>query len=326
VSAPLGIVVPAYKGRFLDAALASIAAQTRRDFVVYVGDDASPDDLPAICARHAARLPLRYTRFSANLGGHDLVSQWQRCIALGDEPWVWMFGDDDVMPADGVARVLAAIEAEGSRTDLFHFDVDTIDADGGLVRSEPRFAPHLSARAFALRRLRFELSSFAPDYVFARGAFERHGGFVRFPRGWCSDDATWIALAERGGIRTLSGAPLRWRLSGANISSRHGEDAALKAQALLQFVRWLREHLRRHPAAPGEPADEQLLAALPPWFFRQIRFLGVELRPALAASVQGALAGLPGVSRPGLWARMWNEDRQLARRRRRAGRGAGSSS
>ena len=41
----LAIVIPAYKAAFLGRTLASIAAQTDRHFVVYVGDDASPHDL-----------------------------------------------------------------------------------------------------------------------------------------------------------------------------------------------------------------------------------------------------------------------------------------
>ena len=39
----IAIIIPAYKSRFLRQTLDSMAAQTCRDFAVYVGDDASPE-------------------------------------------------------------------------------------------------------------------------------------------------------------------------------------------------------------------------------------------------------------------------------------------
>lgn len=321
----LAIVIPAYKGRWLGETLASIAAQTVREgFVVHIGDDASPDDLQAVCAPFAAQFDLRYTRFDANLGATDLVAQWQRTAALAEAPWLWLFGDDDRMPPDAVARVLAAIRELPPAAALLHFDVDVIDADGAFVRSEPRFDSRLSARAFLLGRLRLRLASYAPDYVFRRDALERIGGFVRFPRAWCSDDATWAALAavgaEPGGLHTLPGAPIQWRSSGQNISAVHGADAADKLQALLQFVAWLRRFLVAHPARAGEPDDAALLGAVPDWFFAQLRFLRTPLRPRFAAAVRAALAGLPDrglASRLELEWRMLRADLSLANRRRR---------
>lgn len=321
---PLAIVIPAFKGRWLAATLESIAAQTARDFVVHIGDDASPDDLGALCDCFAGRLDLRYTRFETNLGGSDLIAQWQRSIALADAPWVWLFGDDDLMPPDAVARVLVAIGQAAAETALLHFDVDVIDAEGRPVRAEPRYPPQLTARAFLRARLRFELASYAPDYVFRRAALERVGGFVRFPRAWCSDDATWALLAAHGGLRTLPGAPVCWRSSGANISARHGPDAEDKLRALLQFVAWLRGFLATHPAAVDEPTDEALLRELTGWFFGQLRFLRTPLRPAFTAEVRRALAGLPGLTRLGLEARMLRADLSLANRRRREARGTAS--
>ena len=108
--ASLAIILPAYKGRFLSETLDSVAAQTCRDFVLYIGDDASPDALQEIVRPYESRLPLVYHRFDRNLGRTDLAGHWERCIALSDEPLVWLFSDDDLMPPDGVARVLDAVD------------------------------------------------------------------------------------------------------------------------------------------------------------------------------------------------------------------------
>ena len=319
---PLAIVIPAYKARFLDQTLASVAAQTRRDFTAYVGDDASPEGLGEICARWQGRFDLRYTRFATNLGRDDLAAQWQRCIALGREPWVWLFADDDLMPPDGVERLLAAIAAEGSRFDLFHFNVEQVDAEGRVRRAEAEFPPLLSAREFARRRLAFELASYAPDYAFARAAFERCGGFVPFPRAWCSDDATWMTLAAASGIRTIDGAKVRWRHSGENISSRHDADADAKTEAQLAFLAWLDRFLLAHPARPGEPADDEVLRAARPWFFQQAKTMDQRFPPARARQVLAAFARLRGASPVAAaasmaWLGLRSAVRRLQRRRSR---------
>ena len=53
----LAIVIPAYKATFLAAALDSIAAQTCRDFTLYIGDDCSPNNLGDIlCGTRISRM------------------------------------------------------------------------------------------------------------------------------------------------------------------------------------------------------------------------------------------------------------------------------
>ena len=291
---PLAIVIPAYKARFLDETLRSIAAQNCRDFVVHVGDDASPENLRAICERWQGAFDLHYTRFANNLGRDDLVAQWQRCIDLGAEPWVWLFGDDDVMPADGVRLLLDAVEREGGEYELFHFNVEQLGADGRVRLVETEFPLRLSARDFALGRLGLRLASYAPDYAFSRAALARIGGFVRFPRAWCSDDATWISLAARSGIRTLDGAKVGWRRSGDNISSAHGADAEAKTQAQVQYLHWLDRFLREHPAAPGEPSDTEVMRWARPWFFHQSKLLRHRFFPGRAGPTLAALGDVRG--------------------------------
>lgn len=44
----IAIVIPAYKCRFLRQTLDSIVVQTCRSFTVYIGDDASPQNLKEI--------------------------------------------------------------------------------------------------------------------------------------------------------------------------------------------------------------------------------------------------------------------------------------
>lgn len=73
----MAIVIPAYKGRFLKETLDSIAVQAHKDeFVLYIGDDASPERLDKIVESYQNKVNLVYHRFSENMGGKDLVAHW----------------------------------------------------------------------------------------------------------------------------------------------------------------------------------------------------------------------------------------------------------
>lgn len=65
----MAIVIPAYKGRFLKETLDSIAVQAHKDeFVLYIGDDASPERLDKIVESYQNKVNLVYHRFSENMG------------------------------------------------------------------------------------------------------------------------------------------------------------------------------------------------------------------------------------------------------------------
>lgn len=264
----LGVVIPAYKLRFLDRALASLANQTDRGFRVYLGDDASPEDLRSICLKWNDKLDLHYTRFTENLGGTDLVAQWNRCIALAREEWIWLFSDDDEADPNCIAAWRAALAAS-PRSRVFHFDVVQIDGKNEVIRETQSFPENLSARQFMLARFHGQLSSYAPDYIFNRAALQQAGGFRSFPLAWCSDDATWATLSAQIPICAIRGAKVRWRLSGLNISSLRPELAPQKIAACIEYLTWVDSFLKTADPLPGDPDDDAVIQAGRWWFYAQ---------------------------------------------------------
>ncbi len=104
----LSVALPVRNGaNYLAAALDSILAQDCRDFDLFVSDNASTDETPAILAEYAARDPrVKASRCAA------LISQqanMNRAVALADTPWVKLFCHDDLMLPDCLARLSAAI-------------------------------------------------------------------------------------------------------------------------------------------------------------------------------------------------------------------------
>lgn len=263
---PLSIVIPAYKATYLEATLASIAAQTCQRFILYVGDDASPHPVREICEAWADRLPIRYHRFQTNLGGRDLVGQWARCIDLTNSTWLWLFSDDDVMDPECVAAFYKKIE-EFPGAEVLHFNTLKIDEQGRPGSPHDPFPPRISPRLFALQRFTGRLRSYAPEYIFHRDAYQRAGGFPNFPLAWCSDNAGWIAMGAQG-IFTIEGPRVSWRVSAEHISNRAAENRDEKWQASLAYTGWLARHLANHPPAPGEPSDEEIAYAGLDWLMR----------------------------------------------------------
>lgn len=105
----LCVALPVRNGaNYLAAALDSILSQSYRDFDLFVSDNASDDETPAILAGYAARDPrVKISRSDALISQQDNMN---RAVGLADTPWVKLFCHDDLMLPDCLTRLVAAIE------------------------------------------------------------------------------------------------------------------------------------------------------------------------------------------------------------------------
>lgn len=268
----LAIIIPAFKAIYLEQALNSLANQQDKRFRVYVGDDASPEDLKSICGNFTDRLDLHYHRFEHNMGGTALAKHWNRCIALTSESWLWLFSDDDIADAGCNAAFQHALESTNSAFDVYHFQVNIIDGDGKLLRRPPDFPPFLNSIDFTNLRLEYKINSYAVEYIFSRDVFTREGGFISFPVAWCSDDASWAAFSAVTGIHTIAGPRVNWRQSGRNLSSRNSPYSAKKIEACLQYLEWLKRKLEINSAI-----DTTLSQRMSTWLYAQLYWLNPRL-------------------------------------------------
>lgn len=218
MSYPLAIVIPAYKLRFFSRVLDSLAAQTDKRFTLYIGIDGVDADFETVAARYADRVNMVVHRFSDNMGGRDLVEQWHRCIDLiGDEQWIWLFSDDDMLEPSCVEAFYTQLQRDNSY-DLYHYDVDIIDSDNHIIKSATPFPPVMDAFEFLRGKNSASIDSFVVEYVFRRDTFERLGRFEHFDMAWGSDIATWAKIGRDKGIATIPGPKVLWRASDANIT------------------------------------------------------------------------------------------------------------
>ena len=235
----LAIVIPAWRPQFFRLALNSIATQTNKNFQCYIFDDAAPEEIKSISNDF---LDFHYTRFSENMGGHDLVGHWHRCLESVKEEWVCLFSDDDVMESNCVEEFYKTLDLYPNAA-LFRFARSIIDASGQII-STARPIKNQTGLEFLKSHLR-GASSCLQDHIFNRKKLETNGGFVNFPLAWSSDAATFCLLGREHEIVAIPSAIVQIRMSGANISTINTLDFLKKkiyAQKL--FYLWSIQNLK----------------------------------------------------------------------------------
>jgi len=237
----LAIIIPAYKITFLEKALASIANQTCKNFTLYVGDDASPDDLFSIVKKYMNDINIIYHRFEENIGSKDLVAQWERCIALSKtEEWLWLFSDDDEMDPLCVEKFYEQIKQHENNTyDVYHFNVKIIDENSNILSVPKKYPKIIKSFDFYKAKMFGKIESFVVENIFPRNIYNKTGGFQNFDLAWGSDIAAWIKFGQHKGIFTIDNAWIKWRKSAENITPDKSKTMmSRKIKAINSYYSW----------------------------------------------------------------------------------------
>jgi glycosyltransferase involved in cell wall biosynthesis len=279
----LAIIVAAFKSEYLAKALACLARQTDQRFTLYVVDDASPADIQGIARSSLGARPYIFKRFETNLGGKSLAKHWDRCVAVSNEPWVWLFSDDDLMDDNCVEMLNKFLETEGDSADIVRFNawiVDESDAVTGL------HTLHLESETwleYGYGHFMNWRRTFMQQLIFRRSAFDDSGGFLDLPLCWGTDDAIVIALGRhaRRPIRRVPGARMYWRLSLQNITpDRSLSKRKEKLRANCLFVHWF-DSLLKAPRDNMFPNDDAAFrSAMDRYLVQQVMIEGA--LPAIA--------------------------------------------
>jgi glycosyltransferase involved in cell wall biosynthesis len=233
----IAVIIPAYRAeRFLDQALASVAAQERPADDVVVVDDASPDGTSTVARRWESLLPLTVWRKPVNGG---LGAARRDAIAKSSGELVALLDADDVWLPDH----LAVLEEQHRR-------------HGGIVLARayrwnpgrrvahrpvpsPRSVPSRNRQATAILD-----RNFAPCIaLFARDSYDRAGGFrpLRLDEDW----DLWMRMVRLGERFTL--APTVTALRRVHGSSLSSAEACLDYD--LALLHEARQHASRREAA-----------------------------------------------------------------------------
>ena len=252
----ISFVLPAYKRKFFAKTISSILAQTVRDFDLIIVDDASPENLAEV-VRQFNDSRIRYYRNDQNIGGNNLIANWNLALSYTKSEFCVLASDDDIYQPEYLERMLD-LAARYPSVNLFHCRIVMIDGDDVPIGISPCRPEYERCMDFVFDRAVNRVLQAAPEFFFRRERLQALGGFVNFPLAWYSDDATWMMLAKNNGVAYCSEALFSWRYSDINISARF-DKTAQKIQAAEQYKKWLFEFFSEmHPVG----ADEKLLLSI----------------------------------------------------------------
>ncbi len=177
------------------------------------------------------------------------MAQWERCIAMSrEEPYIWLFSDDDVMEPNCVEELLRQIEKTEGYYDVYHFNVDIINERGAFKKRKQDYPAVLPAYRFYRGKNSGRFSAFVVENVFSREVYEQMGGFMKYDLAWGSDVASWIVFSGRKGMCTVPHARVCWRQSSQNITPDYSPQIAeRKLRAQIALLNWAYRYFAEEP-------------------------------------------------------------------------------
>ena len=230
-------VLPAYKARFFKEALDSILNQTYNDFELIIVNDASPEDLDTIVNSYDD-FRIRYYKNERNIGGKDLVAQWNHCLYYAIGVFVILASDDDVYHPEYLDKMNVLVD-KFPDVNVFRPRIKWIDYNGDTINLDIEYKDRMSQLEFSILWFQGRISKGIPFYLFRRKNLMDIGGYINFPTAWFSDDATVIKLAKNDIIFT-NDILFSFRDSGINISYSYNSKKMLcdKILATESFYKW----------------------------------------------------------------------------------------
>ncbi len=242
----IAIIIPAYKANYLEQTLNSFVNQTNKNFSVYIGNDNSPHDIDSIVSKFISKLNIIYHKFDDNLGSISLTKQWERCIDLSNEKWIWLFSDDDLVSSDCIQKFYDFRDDENK---FYKFHTKIINGKNEDVFKKTdkinNYKEYITSTEFIANRIKCKgFRSFAVEYVFSRELYNKIK-FIDFPLAWASDDASWITYSLNSGRIKCIPAVVSWRASDFNISlsTVNSKVNNQKIEASIKYCVWLKSTL-----------------------------------------------------------------------------------
>ena len=261
-------VLPAYKAKYFKEAIDSILNQTYVNFELVIVNDASPEDLDSIVDSYEDKR-IRYYRNEQNVGGKDLVAQWNHSITYARGKYLILASDDDVYSPLYLEKMDALVD-KYPNVNVFRPRVKRINNKGDIVRIEGYQPEYLTKLEYLYAWTNLWIGSGVPFYIFKREALLAIGGFASYPLAWFSDDATVLRLMDPG-IVTCNMTLFTFRLSTESISTTQNSKVSLSAK-LKATKMFCEEHNKIiGDYIPQSKEDAHLLSQIKKFFPRMIR-------------------------------------------------------
>ena len=239
----VSFLIPAYKGQHLAETIESILNQSFTDFELVIVNDCSPDDIDGIVAQYNDSR-IRYYKNKENIGGENLVKQWNHCLSFAKGEWTVMASDDDIYHPDYLQEMIR-LTLEYPNNDVFHCNILQINDSGEITEVCAQVSEYESWLQNAYYRLTYSRTEALQDYFFRTEKLKSTGGFINFPLATFSDIATILSIADNNGIICSSCYFFKWRNNGKNISS-NPLTCKTRISACEHIFDWITQQFEKH--------------------------------------------------------------------------------
>ncbi len=249
-SVSFSFVMPAFKAKYLHMSIESIINQSYRDFELIVVNDASPEDIMSIVDSFPDRRII-YKENASNLGGTDLVANWNHCITFAHNDYIVLATDDDTFEPDFLLEATQLIEKYPD-VHLIRSGVKKIGEQGQVLDIEFPLKEYLNSREFTLCWAKGYTISCVSNYIFKRETLIDRKGFISFPHAHFSDDATALAMSNLG-VACIPKNCMNFRVSNINLSNQGDYKVAIQQiKATDQFMSWFLAHVAKLDTNKGD--------------------------------------------------------------------------
>lgn len=238
-SPTFSFIMPAYKAKFLHKAIDSILKQTFHDFELVIVNDASPEQIKNIVNQFPDKR-VRYEENKTNIGGKDLVANWNHCIQFAQNDYIILATDDDMFDPKFLESATQMIKKHPS-VDLIRSGVKKIDEQEKILDFEFPLKEYMTCQEFTLFWAKGGAISCVSNYIYRKTALKN--GFISFPYAHLSDDATALLLSKNG-IACIPENHMSFRVSTINLSNLSNYRLALEQlHATELFMTWYCDHI-----------------------------------------------------------------------------------
>lgn len=235
----ISILIPYFKIEFFHETLKSLEAQTCKDFKLFIGDDASPENSEKLINCTLKSVKFEYQKYSENFGGKNLVKQWERIIkevSLSD--WFMILGDDDVISENFVEEFYKNLpEINENQCNVIKFSQKWIDENGKPINEFTNYRKLLKpSENLSLKLVNGHRSSLS-EYIFSKKSYQKFG-FVDLPLAWGTDDLAVLEFSNGKPIYFINEAKVYVRISTKNISGRE-DNNDVKKVARIEYEKYI---------------------------------------------------------------------------------------
>jgi len=268
--ANISVCIPTYNGaEYLQACLQSVLSQTYKEIEILVIDDGSTDNTREILEDYAANH--RCIRVIQNETNFGLVGNWNRCIELASGEWIKFLFQDDLLEANCLEKMAAAIE-DGDLfvacSRRFEFEKQTTPEIKNFYLESKRLIDELYVKAkltgkefadIAVNLIGCNLVGEPTVTLLHRSVFESYGKFNNQLIMSC-DLEYWTRIAIHTGIRFVPDELAVFRVHGHATSAVNRRDRRYRMNVLDNLALW--HDIATHPLY--EPLRDAANRRIPP--------------------------------------------------------------